>query len=108
MSLADVIAKELEREGIEVTWDKITRETRARQERVSDQDDVNQIQRSHAFGRALVKPSELVEDRPAILKPPRHPPPSKPVLFFMQGLKLLEIVSSLHRLDQGEDCEGHE
>lgn len=78
MSLADVIAKELEREGIEVTWDKITRETRARQERVSDQDDVNQIQRSHAFGRALVKPSELVEDRPAILKPPRHPPPSKP------------------------------
>lgn len=79
MELAEVVAKELEREGIEVTWDKITRETRERQERISDQDEVSQMQRSYAFGRAMVKPSELVEDRPAILKPSRHPPPKKPV-----------------------------
>jgi hypothetical protein len=78
MSLAEVVAKELERDGIEVTWDNITRESREHQDRISDQDEVSQMVRSHAFGRAMVKPSELVEDRPAILKPPRHPPPSKP------------------------------
>jgi hypothetical protein len=89
MALADVIAKELERDGIEVTWDKITRETRARQERISDQDEVSQMQRSYAFGRAMVKPSDLVEDRPAILKPQRHPPPAKPVRAFIASLSLL-------------------
>src|SRR5690242_4973011 len=91
MALADVVAKELERDGIEVTWDKITLETRERQERTSDKDEVSQMQRSHAFGRAMVKPSDLVEDRPAILKPPRHPPAPKPVRSLRPSSCLLPL-----------------
>lgn len=75
-----------------------------RQERATDQDVVSKMQRAYAFGRAAVKEyaelllcrqvcsfekslfssyfrSDLVEDRPAILKKPRIPPVKKAVRY---------------------------